>query len=944
MGNSQKKRDLNQVQVNAAFKLSPIAAGCAALIFGAVGSAHAQVAEPAATGDQSTSTQQVTVVGIRKGIEDAISVKKNSQDIVEAISAEDIGKLPDTTIAESLARLPGLTTQRDSNGNATTISIRGLGPDFNGYLLNGREQTSTNDSRAVDLSVYPAELIAGATVYKTNDVAVVGQGLAGTIDQNLVDPLAFAKRVAAAEYQKTKNGTGLENQGTGKRYALTYIDQFADRKVGIAIGYVHQDSDSGQFEYSTWGDYTGNVTDTNGNTVSARVPGGGGFQPETLTNTDKRDGLAAILEFKPNKNFKSQLDTFYSKIDTYQKIDEIQAGGTGNFTNATISGGIVTSATMNNVDLIDRQEAIFTHDKIKSVGWRNTFKTDDGWTIVGDLSHNSAQRIQPDDEYYGQLAGKNSLMLTNLTGMIPGMSYGASLTDPNTMAVRNMCGWSGITNTVNPSPTCSSVPQAGYSKGPNIVDTVTSYRIDFMHDMPEGTMFTDYKFGMNYTDRTKDRNGFEGLIVSATGNGYDPIPFPSNSTVAGNVGGTGLSMLSFMPQVSLIPGAAFLPKYNNDILSKSWDVDEKVTTTYGKLDIDTKLGDLPVHGNVGAQLVHTDQSSSGFLAGVGSTPVLANPSPAGMSTNGTTYNDFLPSLNLNGDLGNDTVLRLALGKQIARPDMTDMRGSFSFSPTTVTTGTTTTTVFSGSAGNPNLKPFRADALDLSLEKYFAKKGYISGAVFYKKLDSYIVPQISIIDFSPYLSSVGYSPLPNNVGVLTQTVNGSGGNLKGYELSASVPFNLASKWLDGFGAFGSYSSTTSSVQLPNIIGLNPDQNPLPGSIGLPGLSKENAKLTLYYEKNGFSAFVADNYRSRYIGSVTNSTVGGYPTLQYIESQRWVSAQIGYEIQDGYMKGLAIRLEGNNLNRPWYQQTNFDGSINMRTQTGGTVFLSVNYKLQ
>ncbi len=96
---------------------------------------------------------------------------------MEAISAEDIGKLPDTTIAESLARLPGLTTQRDKNVcNATTISIRGLGPDFNGYLLNGREQTSTGDSRAVDLSVYPAELIAGATVYKTNDPSVSGAG------------------------------------------------------------------------------------------------------------------------------------------------------------------------------------------------------------------------------------------------------------------------------------------------------------------------------------------------------------------------------------------------------------------------------------------------------------------------------------------------------------------------------------------------------------------------------------------------------------------------------------------------------------------------------------------------------------------------------------------------------------------------------------------------
>ncbi len=175
--------------------------------------------------------------------------------------------------------------------------------------------------------------------------------------------------------------------------------------------------------------------------------------------------------------------------------------------------------------------------------------------------------------------------------------------------------------------------------------------------------------------------------------------------------------------------------------------------------------------------------------------------------------------------------------------------------------------------------------------------------------------------------------------------GLGGNLKGYELSASLPFNLATHWLDGFGATGSYSYTDSSVKSsPNIIGLNPDQQPASGSIGLLGLSKTNAKLTLYYEKeSGFSAFVADNLRSRYIGDVANSTVGGYPTLMFIEGQRWVSAQIGYEIQDGYLKGLAFRLEGNNLNRPYYQETRYDGSVNTRTQTGGTVFLSVNYKL-
>ena len=152
------------------FKLGPIATGCAVLLM-ANGAAFAQ---------DATSLGTVTVTGIRKGIEDAISVKRNNDAIVESISAEDIGKLPDTTIAESLARLPGVTTQRTKSGAASTISIRGLGPDFNGYLLNGREQTSTGDSRAVDLSVYPAELIAGGVVYKTTDATLMSAGFPGS--------------------------------------------------------------------------------------------------------------------------------------------------------------------------------------------------------------------------------------------------------------------------------------------------------------------------------------------------------------------------------------------------------------------------------------------------------------------------------------------------------------------------------------------------------------------------------------------------------------------------------------------------------------------------------------------------------------------------------------------------------------------------------------------
>ncbi len=153
-----------------AFQVRPVAAGCALLLLAGADVALAQQAE-----------QQVTVTGIRRGIESAISVKKSADGIVESISSEDIGKLPDTSIAESIARLPGLAAQRVS-GKAQQISIRGTAPDLSSALLNGREQVSTSGDRYVEYDQYPSELIGAVTVYKTGDAGLVGQGLAGTVN------------------------------------------------------------------------------------------------------------------------------------------------------------------------------------------------------------------------------------------------------------------------------------------------------------------------------------------------------------------------------------------------------------------------------------------------------------------------------------------------------------------------------------------------------------------------------------------------------------------------------------------------------------------------------------------------------------------------------------------------------------------------------------------
>ena len=158
--------------------------------------AHAQDAQQeqaAPTQQQSTEVDTldtVQVTGIRAAVAKAVEVKNESSSIVEAISAEDIGKLPDISIADSISRLPGLAAQR-VDGRSQVINIRGMSEQFSSTLLNGREQVSTGDSRGVEFDQYPAELINAVTVYKTPDAALIGQGIAGTVDLQAIRPLSY---------------------------------------------------------------------------------------------------------------------------------------------------------------------------------------------------------------------------------------------------------------------------------------------------------------------------------------------------------------------------------------------------------------------------------------------------------------------------------------------------------------------------------------------------------------------------------------------------------------------------------------------------------------------------------------------------------------------------------------------------------------------------------
>src|SRR5688572_28142785 len=302
-----------------------VAAAVAAALGTASGAAFAQGTEPANT---DPDMQEALASGIRFGIEISIPMKKNSDSIFESVTSEDIGKLPDTSIAESIARMPGLAAQR-VNGRAQVISIRGLGPRYGATLLNGREMVSTGDNRSVELDQFPSELINAATVYKTPDATLVGQGLSGTLNMQTVRPLAMTTRTLALNGRLDKNSNGNLNADSydrGGRYSVSYVDQFADGTFGLAVGLAYLDAPNQERHYKSWWWADTSVWGA----PLAGIPDGNialqGFEAGAASTEQKRTGLMAVLEWQPNDMVRSMLDVYYSKFDQREVRRTLMSG------------------------------------------------------------------------------------------------------------------------------------------------------------------------------------------------------------------------------------------------------------------------------------------------------------------------------------------------------------------------------------------------------------------------------------------------------------------------------------------------------------------------------------------------------------------------------------------------------------------------------------------
>lgn len=854
----------------------------------------AAFAAPAFAQDAPVAEEEedaIVVSGFRASLENAVNEKKNNDQIVESVSAEDIGKLPDASIGESIARLPGVTSQR-LNGRSNNISIRGFGPDFSQTVLNGREQTSTGDSRAVEFDQYPSEIVSQVVVYKSPTASLVGQGLVGTIDIRTVRPLDYGKSVLAIGARGTYADLGALNAGSkkyGYRANATFIDQFADDTIGIALSASYVDEPYQLQEFNAWGYNSVSGAVSNGTATNAALIGG---SKSFVTSTQlKRLGLNGTLQYQASDTVRMTLDGFYSNFEDDQSKRGIELplgffafGTTGNPADFTVNDGLIDSGIFRNVQGVIRNDIFQRKADLYSFGYNAEYDGDDGWKAFIDVGYSRTDRNELSIESYSGTGFGQALGATDTIGFTSGPSgtvFDPTLDYSDTSLIRltDPLGWGG-----------GVVPQAGYYNNRIIDDELKQYRVGVEKEI-EG-FFSAIKFGMNYTDRNKSLTPDE-FLVRLQGGALE-LAIPTDALLRP----TNLSYLGLGPVVSYDPrgliadGTLVLERnLSPDIPAKAYDVSEDLMTAYLQADIEQELGSGTLTGNIGVQAIHTDQGSSGtvFAGGV-----------AQSVTASASYWDVLPSLNLSMRFDSDFVIRFAASRQIQRPRLDDLRVALSYGLELSNAANCPVALpcLSGSGGNPQLRPYRANSFDLNFEKYFGQSGVVSLQLFYKDIKSYIDRTRLPFDFSGYPLPVGLPPA-TLIGSVEAPFNTGGGSLYGGELAVTLPFSNFSDALDGFGVTGGVGYTKTKVK--DAAG-NVDQ--------IPGYSKWVANGTAYFEKWGFNARGSVRYRSTFLGDFTG--FGGSPTRRTALAEMIVDGQIGYDFQEGSaLQGLSLYLQGQNL---------------------------------
>lgn len=957
-----------------------------------IGSSSIYAQEESADSENAEALEVIEVRGFSTSLIKSLNQKRFSDTVTEQLSADDLGGLPDVSIADALTRLPGISAVR-TGGQAAEINIRGLSGDFVFSTLNGREQVSTSGSRSIEFDQYPSELISSGAVYKSPKASLIEGGVAGTVELKTASPLSNSE-----EHKFNVNVRGMYNNRAsevsdadefGHRLSFSYQGQFLDNTLGLAVGYarLYQPSVSTQFiglasnRELDVDNLAGDTDNFNPNlSIEEQCQEceiiGEGFEMQHKGGAETRDGYVVALEWAPVDNFTLKGDAFYSKFDSeafargFRVKLEAPGVAVGNpiIDGNTVIGGTFNRASDGNtrIELVNDNNQEF--DEILNLGLNGEWEINDNWTATFDISNSRAKS----DFRNGLLW---SLVVDDANAENPQLDENVSITyalnglDLPDLGFSQQDAFSDIDRVLT--------TKYGIYPFQN-EDELDAYRLDFTYMVDDNPLISSIEFGARYSDRTysNDRSVFEYGSDSGVSTSQPPLQltqdmvevvdwegefsyFPSylaidldkalNAWFPGGIPQPQQTWGGFDGVLNADPDAVAGNDTSWSVL-QSGEVYEEVSSAYIMANLNFELGDIPVTGNIGLRMVDSKQAST-FLQDVdGDIEAGAEliTDEAGLISDQfrsiileDTYTDYLPSLNLNFQITDNSYIRFAAAKVMGRAPINQM---FANTGTTISEPIAQRDLDTGeievlgearvsgqSDNSPYLRPFYANQYDISYERYFTDTdGALAIALFYKDIVSFVdrsttdpynfrangfdVPDtIDIVvgedldddpstPLTPVLDSGGL-PLTVSLPVLdgaytTAVNNGEGGYIRGLEVSYTQIFSFLPDMWSGFGTNLSYSYTETEITRIS------DPNQGIYSSDLPGLSPEVLSATLFYDNSeGFETRINARYRDPFVSQqvAVNSQVVNF------DSELVVDFQASYEINEN----LGVLFQANNI---------------------------------
>ena len=916
----------------------------AALIAGVSAVAIAGIAFPAFAEDANKSSSEVgevVVTGIRGSLQKSLEIKKESLGVVDAISSEDIGKFPDVNLAAALQRIPGVSVSRGapggalggvptSTGNDTQITVRGFGPSYNQTLYDDRQIATALANRGFDFSSVGADFVGQVDILKTPDASLSSGSLGATINIKFPKPFDHNGMQLAGTASGSLSPTG---GGVTPNVGVLFSDTFAEDRFGVLVDFHYSDTKNVADHVNVQG-WEGTTFDPSQFASPPSGPQNGWFIQDygiyQEHNDEKRYDGRAVLQFRPTDDITVTVDDNYSRdrIVQHQYGYSVWFNG-GSLTNITASpNGTVTNFVQVNTPTDFQSQVNASLIQLNEIGANVKWRVSDDLSFMADFSHSLAQ-LNPGGE---------------LSSIDVDVGYGPS-SPTGTHGVN--IGIAGIGAGQLPYPTA-------YGPGGNTAQFINNGLIG-SHVLPMGSNrnrdeINQFKIGGDWKgEHIRADFGFNWLKEDRTLSGYDDFAnndwqaYSGYGPASNNPGGVALdqswfnrsfSTANFIsgfansnklpanilvfdpyqvqnylqslgnPQTKVIPGAntncctpAFDGTYRIILNPGSFQqISETIYAAYLNLSGDAELGGMPVRWNVGIRAEDTELSTSGI--GQQPTGLTIQPSdhtaflvaygPQSTVTAKNSYRDILPNLDVTLGLTESLKLRFDASRTLTRPPLNFL------TPVNNIPGTQRVGALQATGGNPNLKPYTSDNLDLALEWYYAPGSYAVLNGFVKEVSNFIVGGTVQGNINGVIDPTTNQPASFSI---TSQVNGPSATVYGLEAQITHIFGDT-----GFG-----------VQLNGtVVGTNKPYHPADlttSGFAVTGLAN-SANAVGFWEKYGWSFRAALNWRGEYIDhfgqAQNNSKFGSEPT--FVNSNLQVDLSASYTFKDHY----TFFVEGINVN--------------------------------